>query len=58
MMAESWESAAIEGVSFKAAGKKHVSVATEADATTAELLEVVFSMWSMPRLCSKDEWAS
>jgi hypothetical protein len=38
--------------------RKHMSVATDMHATTEELLEMVFYMWSVPRLCSEDEQGS
>jgi hypothetical protein len=34
---------------------EHVSAAMNQHATTEELLEVVFSVWSTPRLYSEDE---
>jgi hypothetical protein len=37
---------------------KHVSAATNQHATIEELLEVVFSMRSAPRLCNEKEWVS
>lgn len=36
--------------------EKHVSTATNMHATVEELLEAVFSMWSVPRLCSEGHW--
>jgi hypothetical protein len=37
---------------------KHVSVSRNKHSTIEELLEVVFSLWSVLRLCSKDLWGS
>jgi hypothetical protein len=35
---------------------KHVSAAKNQHSTIEELLEVVFSVWSVPRLYSEDQW--
>jgi hypothetical protein len=37
---------------------KHVSVAVDMHATVEELLEAVFSMWSVPRLYNENLWAN
>jgi uncharacterized protein YabN with tetrapyrrole methylase and pyrophosphatase domain len=37
---------------------KHVSAVTNNHATTEELSDVVFSMWSVSRLYKEDQWES
>jgi hypothetical protein len=41
---------------FRQWHSKHISAATIEHATIEELLEVVFSVQSMPRLYSEDQW--
>jgi hypothetical protein len=56
MMAESWNGAAKKeaAVAMQLRGK-HISAATNQHATTEELLEVVSTMWSMPRLYNEEQ---
>jgi hypothetical protein len=54
-MAESQNSGMSELVIARQRHSKHVSAAMNQYATTKEMLEVVFSVWSAPRLYNEDQ---